>query len=110
MSIVFPGQSAEHCCAQIARLSADLARIRRGEAPSAMELERAPILNRWAFGIVAAPCLVGAVTGHPRLGDRPCISTSELYAFDVVSGWARSWSRFYRLGIPYGGFPGGGHA
>jgi len=48
------------------------------------------------------PALAGATTGHPLLGDCPIIRTSELFAIDADRGWARTYSRFYRLGRPGG--------
>jgi hypothetical protein len=47
----------------------------------------------------AGPRLIGQVTGHPRLGDRP-VMTSPLWAADPASQWVRTTSRFYRLGEP----------
>lgn len=40
----------------------------------------------------------GAVVGHPLLGDLSHIHTSELFAIGEAAGWARTWSRYYRLG------------
>ncbi|WP_428990946.1 DUF6634 family protein [Methylocapsa aurea] len=47
------------------------------------------------------PALAGAVAGHPALGDRSIV-TSDLCALDAAAGWARTSSRFYRLGRPGG--------
>jgi hypothetical protein len=43
-------------------------------------------------------CLAGTVRGHPLLGDRRLVVTTEIYAIDTIRGWARTYSRFYVLG------------
>ncbi|WP_412177205.1 DUF6634 family protein [Mesorhizobium sp. ZC-5] len=59
----------------------------------------APILDDWRFAFSPAPCLVALSTGHPRLpGDRRSIVTSEIFLISEEIGWARSFSRWYRLG------------
>jgi hypothetical protein len=102
--------SSPHILDSLQRLHSDVVRIRSGEAPTHEDLERAPILDCWRFGVRPGPCLLGLVFGHPLHGDRRLIRTSEIFAINTVAGWARTWSRFYRLGIPDGGFPGGGNA
>jgi hypothetical protein len=110
MSIVFLGNDSPDILEGLTRLHSDISRIRAGEAPTQKDLETAPILDRWHFGVRPSPCVLGLVYGHPVHGDRRLIHTSELFAIDTVSGWVRTWSRFYRLGVPDGGFPGGGNA
>jgi hypothetical protein len=46
--------------------------------------------------------LTGFVAGHPRLGAM-AIVTSPLWVLDPELCWARTLSRFYRLGVPEGG-------
>jgi hypothetical protein len=59
----------------------------------------APILENWRLAVRPVPCLVGLSSGHPRLpGDRRSIVTSELFLLSEKLGWARSFSRWYRLG------------
>jgi hypothetical protein len=59
----------------------------------------APILDEWRFAVRPVTCLVGLSTGHPRLpGDRRSIVTSEIFLTSEELGWARSFSRWYRLG------------
>lgn len=65
-------------------------------------LAHAPQLELWlpvrnAFGVLA---LWGQVTDHPALG-RDDIVTSPLVAWKPDDGWARSVSRWYRLGLPF---------
>jgi len=69
--------------------------------PYHFALANAPRLENWSFAALFSPCLVGEVTGHPLLGDRPSIHTSQLMVLDAERGWARTWSRFYRLGAPH---------
>lgn len=74
--------------------------------PSADELAEAPLLSNWRLARVTGDvglALVGSVEGHPRLGDRPAIVTSELVAFVPEQGWAMTRSRVYRLAPQYGG-------
>ncbi|MFZ3033540.1 MAG: DUF6634 family protein [Parvibaculum sp.] len=42
---------------------------------------------------------MGQAYNHPRLGTTS-IQTTELWAIAPTLGWARTWSRFYRLGFP----------
>lgn len=86
--------------AVLRRLSDDLERIACGEAPTAADLEGAPLLDGWGLVPVAAPCLMGSVFGHPRLGTKERARTSMLEVLDADGMWARTRSRFYRLGLP----------
>lgn len=71
-----------------------------GRPPSDIVVH-APLLQDWSLATLLCPCLIGRVTDHPLLGDRRNIHTSQLMAFDTEQGWARTWSRFYRLGPPF---------
>lgn len=69
----------------------------------ARSLYNAPILDQWRFAIRPVTSLVGLSTGHPRLpGDRRSIVTSEIFLISEELGWARSYSRWYRLGRRFG--------
>jgi hypothetical protein len=62
----------------------------------------APILEDWRLALRPVKCLVGRSTGHPRLpGERRPIVTSEIFLISEEFGWARSYSRWYRLGRPF---------
>lgn len=77
--------------------------------PSERELADAPLLSNWSLARVTGDvglALVGSVEGHPRLGDRPAVVTSELVAFYPEHGWARTRSRVYRLAPQDGGADG----
>lgn len=81
------------------QLLLDLEALRAGDAPSPEQLATAPLLSRWQF--MLAPdglCLAGEVFDHPLLGSRPNIRTSRLYVVGPDLAWARTFSRFFRLG------------
>ncbi|MHA6645859.1 DUF6634 family protein [Mesorhizobium sp. A623] len=60
-----------------------------------------PILDRWCLGSRVVPCLVGFSTDHPELpGQGRLITTSDLWLLSEDMGWARTLSRWYRLGRP----------
>ena len=68
--------------------------------PTEAELADAPILANW-FSARAAfrnrPVLVGIVQGHPSLPE-DVIQTSGVLALNAEDGYARTQSRWYRLG------------
>jgi hypothetical protein len=86
---------------RLAALVADVERVHRGVPPEAMAGDDAPILDRWILGKRAVPCLAGLSTGHPELiGQNRPIYTSDLWLLSNDHGWARTLSRWYRLGRP----------
>jgi hypothetical protein len=89
---------------QIARLLAladDMERVRRGVPPEEMADEGAPLLDRWILAQRIVPGLAGLSTGHPRLvGENRLIGTSDLWMLSEDRAWARTLSRWYRLGRP----------
>ncbi len=79
--------------------------IRAAEArPTVAEIAEAPLLEDWRVLISrhGSPVIWGQVSGHPRLDDT-MISTSRLIAINPSAGWARSISRWFRLGEPIAG-------
>jgi hypothetical protein len=84
----------------LADLLRDVRDVRVHGRPTLSSLTSAPWLGDWSHAALFSPCLVGEVAGHPLLGDRPRVHTSQLIVFDAEGGWARTWSRFYRLGTP----------
>ena len=80
------------------------AQLESGWLPGDTELRNAPKLSEWSIanrrsrgqGIY----LLGYTSGHPRFGgDRTFVETSHLGAIDTANfGWARTLSRWYRLG------------
>ncbi|CAM3263538.1 hypothetical protein SAMN04488021_14329 [Paracoccus aminovorans] len=67
--------------------------------PSEADLAQAPVLSDWKAAISPGGHMMlwGEVTDHPLLGNAS-IHTSQLIAIDPESGWARTASRWYRLG------------
>jgi hypothetical protein len=89
--------------ARLRALADDLDRIAQGDAPTAADLARAPLLVDWRFMLSwAGVGLVGFAAGHPLLGAKT-IATSPLWVLDPALRWARTLSRFYKLGVPAGG-------
>ncbi|MBX3488683.1 DUF6634 family protein [Parvibaculum sp.] len=81
-------------------LCADLEWLRAGVVrPSLEELESAPLIDDYAFVQRGVTALQGKVTNHPLIGTTTAI-TSDLYVFAPDLGWARTFSRYYRLGSP----------
>lgn len=82
--------------------SAVLAMLARANVdPTEEELAAAPFLDKWevvrdAFNYTI---LYGRVSGNPTLRG-PAIKTSPLLRLNAAAGWARTFSRFYRLGEP----------
>ncbi len=84
----------------IDRATALLAAVERG--PTAQDLETAPLLDIWQAAVAQStglPFLWGCVAGHPLLRDG-WIHTSPLIALGTDLGWAKTRSRWYRLGTP----------
>lgn len=67
--------------------------------PSDADLAQAPVLSDWKAAISpdGHVMLWGEVTDHPVLGNTS-IHTSQLIAVNSEAGWARTASRWYRLG------------
>jgi hypothetical protein len=70
-------------------------------APTTQELQEAPLLDGWiaAMAYTGHLLLLGTVEGHPTAGSGT-ISTSPLVKIDTDAGYARTLSRWYRLGRP----------
>lgn len=82
-------------------LSADMERVLEGILPEAIATEEPPLLDRWILGNRLSPCLVGLSTGHPTLvGANRAIATSNVWLMSDDMTWARTLSRWYRLGRP----------
>jgi len=84
-------------------LTADMEALRRGSFPESLTDAEAPILENWEMARRPIPCLVGHSFGHPRLiGSGRPIMTSDLWLMSADQSWARTLSRWYRLGRPAG--------
>ncbi|WP_147307925.1 DUF6634 family protein [Fulvimarina endophytica] len=85
---------------RLRRLLADLERIASTGSPKPASLRKAPILNDWTVTTRPTPCLAGTFSGHPRIGDQAAGITSDLWVHAPHHGFARTVSRYYRLGTP----------
>jgi hypothetical protein len=67
--------------------------------PSAADLAAAPELDLWVpqVSFIGELVLDGEVRAHPILGDE-AITTSPIIALNPDGSWARTVSRWYRLG------------
>ncbi len=82
---------------RLERLLHDVQALAAGHRPGAAELRGAPILESFRISTRDVPCLVGQGTDHPLLGNGPVV-TSEVWAIAHDLTWARTLSRWYRLG------------
>lgn len=86
--------------ARLVALLSDMDWLRAGVRPEHLAVG-APLLDSWTIGYRPASCLVGLSTGHPLLpGDGRQIATSDLILMSQDHSWARTLSRWYRLGRP----------
>jgi len=85
--------------ARLDSLLTDLERYGDGELPTSNEIAAAPCLTPYTFGTRPLPCLIGGNLGHLSLA-RPIVRTSEVWVIAPELGWARTFSRLYRLGDP----------
>ena len=95
-SFTFADPSVRTQARLVQRLANDLHRVRIGLGPSDLELANAPFINNWRVIQRAEPALVGLISGHPVVHGHGI--TSGLYVLDRELGFARTFSRFYRLG------------
>jgi len=104
LTLLFPFLDPSHVTPDLGRrlraLADDCDRFERGRAVAAVMLQKAPLLTDWVPALTPQGVqLIGQVTGHPLLGDCAAAATPLWFA-DPDGGWARSLSRFYRLGPP----------
>ena len=77
----------------------DMKALRDGRSPVELGGADAPILDRWALGLRSNLVLAGLSTGHPKFtGEDRLITTSQLVLVSEDQAWARTLSRWYRLG------------
>ena len=100
MSVLFPtaGGTPDDLVDAARRLADDLARLAARAGPAPSVLAAAPILDFWQPSVRPTGALVGVVTGHPNIVAGHTALTTDLFAIDAEGAWARTWSRFYRLG------------
>lgn len=88
---------------RLSALVADMSALSGGASPEDLRDGEPPFLDGWVMAQRPAPCLVGLSSGHPRLlGTGRPIATSDLWLMSADHSWARSLSRWYRLGRPAG--------
>jgi hypothetical protein len=87
---------------RLTKLLRDIRDLRPGEMPHSAELRAAPFIEKWSYSFLPACCIAGSVRGHLVLGNLARVHTSALIHIDPERGWARTWSRYYRLGVPEG--------
>src|ERR1700732_925503 len=85
-------------CRELEQLTHDLQCLKSVQSPTEEILHASPLLDEWSFGFTPSPCLIGTLYGHPMLGNCRSVHTSELVLIDPGRRWARTWSKFYRLG------------
>lgn len=84
-------------------LVADLEAVRSGNVGAVLP-KSAPLLDQWRLAQRAALCLTGCSSGHPLLpGVDRQIATSDVWLLSTDRRWARTLSRWYRLGEQHGG-------
>jgi hypothetical protein len=98
MSIRFFGADPYSTIADAQRLTDDLDLLVGHGRPTDADLAGAPVIDLWRPAIRQCSTLIGLVTGHPLIGNGRPTLTSHLFAIDAEAGWARTWSRYYRLG------------
>lgn len=82
------------------RLTADMEMVSRGPVGDQLP-DDAPLLENWSVTSRPQICLTGRSTGHPILaGTERRIITSNLWLMSTDRRWARTLSRWYRLGTP----------
>lgn len=94
------GTAFNHQLARLIALADDMKEIRAGVPPERLAADQS-ILERWVLAHRPAPCLAGLSSGHPLLpGEARPIVTSDLCLIAEDQTWARTLSRWYRLGRP----------
>ncbi len=86
----------------------EAAKIASGYEPTQADLAGAPLISSWILAMHPGdpgPTLIGSISGHPKLADSALSATSIVLAMDVNAGWARTVSRYYRLGPAAGAKP-----
>lgn len=82
------------------KLTADLKQLAEGKLPTVQLLEDSPYLRNWQLAPYSVLRLVGECDNHPLLPAQ-VIRTSDVWVFAPEFGWARTLSRFYRLGAAF---------
>lgn len=100
MTVLTPYGNLDYLQRSLASLLNDVRDLQAGRLKTPRDVRGAPTIDRWSFGLVPTSCIVGSIRGHHVLTDKSQIRTSQLILTDPENGWARTWSRYYRLGGP----------
>ncbi|MBP0437980.1 DUF6634 family protein [Tianweitania sediminis] len=96
-----PNPPLDRMLGKLGSLVSDIEAIRRGVSPEELAGNQPPMLASWTPRLGQKMYLEGLSTGHPKLcGQDRLISTSELFLLSEDQAWARTLSRWYRLGEP----------
>jgi hypothetical protein len=94
-------------------LMQDIERYTCGEAPGAIELLRAPVIDKWStevrhLGKEFKLVVRGQALRHPEFTDGADIVTAAVVWLDRKGRFCRTATRLYTLGYPAGEDVGGG--
>jgi hypothetical protein len=101
MNFTFDNPAARKNAQLIHDLSRDLTLIEQLRAPGIRDIIAAPLLENWRLAHRLEVALVGTVSNHPLLRDGQVV-TSTVHYLDDKASYARTLSRWYRLGAPQG--------
>ncbi|WEK03882.1 MAG: hypothetical protein P0Y65_17060 [Candidatus Devosia phytovorans] len=97
MDFTFAEASVRKTARLVHDLSRDLKLLQSVGHPAVESMIEAPLVEDWVLGYRLEPALIGTVVGHPLLADGP-VTTSGIFYMDPSAGFARTLSRYYRLG------------
>lgn len=96
----FDRAAVEREAERLESLARDLRALLADGPPRVGDHADAPVIHGWDYALRQDLCLSGTVTGHPAgIGGKGRITvTSGLWVLDRTRGFARTLSRWYRLG------------
>lgn len=83
---------------RLKRLVADIEALKSGRLPDISGIEGSAVIHGWVLDQRPAACLRGYMEGHPTVRPGRMGITSDLWIWAPHHGFARTLSRFYRLG------------
>jgi len=83
---------------RLRRLVADIETLKTGRHPDPSAIEGSAFIHEWRLDSRPAPCLRGYFEGHPKIRSGRMGATSELWVWAPDHGFARTLSRWYKLG------------
>lgn len=100
-SVGGPDPSLDRMIGKLGSLVSDMEALRTGATPQSLAGPSSPVLDGWRFRLGNNLYMEGMSTGHPKLvGTGRLISTSEVFLVTEDQKFARTLSRWYRLGEP----------